>query len=255
MLVCAVCGNLLVLYNGLSKKSTYLLLLNHTFANLLLSALVYPSIAFKLRVGLSRSQLEVEHCRYSAFCMLWLLTVGLLTNGYVALNRALSCHPLLAFSTALRSRRATVIAIIAIWVLGFVLYVVPAHAYERSWFTIYGCLTLNGILDDVIRGVDVFQYKPVKYVVFWGFSTTLIITLVFNVVSYTTIARYLVQKHVQGSGSDARKKEKRRALVVIVLLFLTLLVCWLPFLFAFLVKPSLITENFTFLFLPTLESR
>lgn len=260
LILVSMVGNSWIIYNGLSKKtlrdsSFHLLLTNLSLANLLLSSFCYTSFTFKLRIGLSRNEVEVEHCRVASICLTWFLGVALFSNCSLAVNRAMSCHPMLPLSVKFRSKRTTIILVASTWVLSLKIYLYPAIILRESWLYMFSCVTVDYIIENLFNDEELFKLEPAQSVTSWMIVCHLIFVLVVNVTSYAIILKYLFKQHGQGnSTSEQRKKEIKRALMVIVIIFVVLLVCWVPFLVALTIDPTLVAKNDIYLFLPAMEA-
>ncbi len=172
------------------------------------------------------------------------------TNGTVAVNRALSCHPLLPISVALRTKKATCVIIGVIWVTSCIIYMCPAFIERVSWAHNFLCTTEEIILEEILKGEDPRQRDPAREVLSFTLATTLIATFLANAIAYAVIIVYLKKN----SGSDQRQQDKKRALLIIVMLFCVLLICWVPVTCVLIIDPSLVGTNHNYIALPAMEA-
>ena len=251
--------NAWVLYQGfrqgaLRKSPFHLLLLNHCIACFLLCGFVYPVLIYRSNQGLSENSAENQLCRVCYVCLFWWLSVALLNNAAMACNRASSCLPFLHASRILRSMKGTYVIILLIWILAFLMYMIPAAYLSTGWAATFLCYELRNLFKNLLSK----EVDQLREVIQYECSLTVLMVLLLSLLCYGVIINHLFGclKIVSTSASDSvrRRKERKRALGVIALGLCVFLLCWVPDMWVILWKAELLKEIPILHCLPMLET-
>ena len=256
----SVMANFWVLYIGIRtvdvrNSSFYLLLLNHSLANLLLAGMNYPFFVYRMNtLSVESSISEVRLCRYWGFTVMLLVFVALLSNCIIAINRALACYPQYRFSSKIRNKRVTFLTVGLIWFTGVWLFLVPltidTYGFDRTFL----CTPLRDLITNLMKPEMENKGLATKSYISYSFSAAVVVSLVGCCTSYAIIIRHLCMQRGENFTSARRHREKVHALIVIILVFISFITCWIPTVIGLLYDQDAVSQTPILTALPVFES-
>lgn len=252
MLGVGILGNSHILYAGFLQKKVrnspfHLLLMNHSLVCLLLALFAYPAMLYKGSIGLVQTDFESKLCQYAMMLMMWWISAGLLSNGIVAVNRAMSCFPHSSICRMLRGHKATWSVLAGVWILSFMLYAVPAVGYPTGWAVNLACLPF----EQLMLNINHPEVVGIGYLIQYSCGLNVLCVLTMSIFSYMVIiCRLYGQQWFKCVMANSKtpsmtlqfRREKAHALGVIALVFTNFIVCWVPFVWLILWKQGKIRE-------------